>query len=409
MFSFIHAADFHLDSPLRGLSRYEGAPVEEIRGATRRALTALIDLALEEQVNFLVIAGDLYDGDQRDYSTALFFNREMQRLAKAGIPVIAIRGNHDAEAVITKALAPPSNVTFLPVKKPGSFTVPDLPVTIHGQGFAEAAVTENLVPDYPAAVAGHFNLGLLHTSLTGNPHHDRYAPCALPDLEQKGYHYWALGHIHQPEVVREEPWVVYSGNLQGRKINETGPRGCYLVGVDETFTLTRHEFVPLDVVRWDHQEIDLSGIESLDDLRSAIRQSFLQAFQDADGRLLCLRLTLTGATSLHGELHADQNHWQAECVSLAAQIDPARIWFEQLKFATTPTWELTELAQRDDLTASVLEALAKLETSDSPTAVNALEAKLPPALSSSLQEDTETLSDDVAAIVLHSITTHSSD
>jgi len=79
-FRFIHAADIHLDSPLRGLDRYDGAPVEEIRGATRRALENLVDVCLAERVAFLLIAGDIYDGDWKDYNTGLFFHRQMSRL-----------------------------------------------------------------------------------------------------------------------------------------------------------------------------------------------------------------------------------------------------------------------------------------------------------------------------------------
>jgi DNA repair exonuclease SbcCD nuclease subunit len=409
MFSFLHAADLHLDSPLRGLSRHEGAPVEEIRGATRRALSALVDFALAEKVSFVVIAGDLYDGDQKDYGTALFFHREMLRLQEAQIPVVAIRGNHDAESVITKALTLPENVTFLPVQKPGSFEVPGLPVTIHGQGFARPAVTENLVPEYPEGTPGRFHLGLLHTSLTGHPRHDPYAPCSLGDLEKKNYQYWALGHIHQPEVIRKNPWVVYSGNLQGRKINETGARGCYLVEVDDSLEVCGHEFVPLDVVRWEHLELDLSGFESLEALRAGMSEVMAGAFAEAGDRLLAIRLTLAGATALHGALHADPHRWQAEGVSVACEIDPNRIWFEKLKLATTPVRDLAELAQRDDLTALVLESLAKFEPTDLPPSVASLESKLPPSVRGILEEEGGNLKEDIAALVLHSITAGATD
>ncbi|MFT6382943.1 MAG: DNA repair exonuclease SbcCD nuclease subunit, partial [Akkermansiaceae bacterium] len=256
MFTFIHAADLHLDSPLRGLSRHDDAPVSAIRGATRRALENLVDLALEKEVDFVLIAGDLYDGDLKDFTTALFFNRQMLRLKSAGIPVFAISGNHDAASVITKALSPPENVQFFPVKKPGTFSFPKLPVTIHGQGFANASVQENLAANYPDARPDHFNIGLLHTSLAGSSVHDTYAPCSLADLEKKGYQYWALGHIHQPEVIREDPWIVYPGNIQGRKVNETGPRGCSLVEVNDALEVTSHTHIPLDVVRWSHLELD---------------------------------------------------------------------------------------------------------------------------------------------------------
>ncbi len=178
MLTFLHAADLHLDSPLRGLSRHEDAPVEAIRGATRRALINLVDLALEKQVDFVLIAGDLYDGDQKDYATALFFNQQMSRLKEAAIPVFAISGNHDAASVISKSLSPPDNVKFLSVRKPESVPLTGLPVTIHGQGFATASVQENLAIGYPGAVPDCFNIGLLHTSLAGSAEHDTYA-CLL--------------------------------------------------------------------------------------------------------------------------------------------------------------------------------------------------------------------------------------
>lgn len=405
MCTFLHAADLHLDSPLRGLSRHEGAPVEEIRGATRRALTALVDLARAEQVDFVVIAGDLYDGDQKDYATALFFHREMLRLREAGIQVIAIRGNHDAESVITKALTLPDNVTFLPVKQPGSFKVPGLPVAIHGQGFAEPAVTENLVPDYPEALPGLFQIGLLHTSLTGNPRHDPYAPCSLSDLRKKGYHYWALGHIHQPEVIETNPWVVYSGNIQGRKINETGARGCFLVEVDDSLEVSRHEFVPLDVVRWEHLELDASSFDSMVSLKAGISKVIAEAFSEAGDRLLAVRLTLTGSTSLHGELFADSHRWQAECVSAAHEIDPSRVWFEQLKLATTPVVAPDELAKRDDLTALVLGSLEEFEPGKLPPAVASLQSKLPPAVAEIVAGEEGNLKEEISALVLHTIAT----
>lgn len=407
MFSFIHTADLHLDSPLRGLSRHEGAPVKEIRGATRRALVNLVDCALEKQVNFILISGDLYDGDQKDFTTALFFNRQMLRLKSAGILVFAISGNHDAESVITKALSPPDNVKFFPVKKPASFSFPNLPVEIHGQGFANASVQENLALSYPGAISDRFNIGLLHTSLAGSAVHDTYAPCSLSDLEKKGYHYWALGHIHQPEVIRENPWIVYPGNIQGRKINETGVRGCSLVEVNDSLEVVSHSLVPLDVVRWSHLTIDLSEVTGEETLTSLISSSFHEALLEVGERLLAVRLTLTGATELHGVLHADLSRWQAQCASIAGEIDLDQLWFERLKLRTTPVYDLEELAQRDDLTALVLEALENFSPDQKPAAVTTLENKLPPAALSELAslDGEDSLSEDVAAIVLHSIAT----
>ena len=214
MIRFIHAADPHLDSPLRGLEAHEGAPVAVLRGATRRAFENLVNLAIDEGEDFLVIAGDLYDGDWKDYSTGLFFRGQMARLKQKGIPVYLIAGNHDAASVISKKLSLPDNVHVFSTRTVESKQVDVLPVVIHGRGFPHRAVPENLAEEYTAAVAGKFNLGLLHTSLTGRPGHDTYAPCSENDLRDKGYDYWALGHIHQPEVISEDPWIVFAGNCQ---------------------------------------------------------------------------------------------------------------------------------------------------------------------------------------------------
>jgi len=407
MFSFIHAADLHLDSPLRGLSRYEGAPVEKIRGATRRALENLVTLALEKEVDFLLIAGDLYDGDQKDYDTALFFNRQMQRLLARRIPVFTIRGNHDAGSVITKTLTSPENVQTFPLKRAATILHATLPLAIHGQGFANASVQENLAAEYPVAQPDRFNIGLLHTSLAGSTEHDTYAPCSLADLNQKAYQYWALGHIHQPAVIQESPWIVYSGNTQGRKINEPGPRGCYLVEVNDSLEVISHSFEPLDVVRWVHLEIDLAEVVSPDDLRAKIAARFSAALQEVGERLLAMRLTLTGATELHGVLHSQMSQWQAECLSLAGEIDPGQLWMERLKLRTTPTYDPAELASRDDLTALVLRALDDFDPLERPAAVSVLEGKLPAAALEALESErkNDSLREKVSAIVLHSIAT----
>src|ERR1035437_681022 len=105
---FLHAADIHLDSLLAGLRPRADLPDEVIRHCTRRAFAAMIDLARAEDVAFVVIAGDLYDGDWKDFSTGLFFAEQMRRLAR---PCFLLRGNHDARSLITRSLRPPENVT----------------------------------------------------------------------------------------------------------------------------------------------------------------------------------------------------------------------------------------------------------------------------------------------------------
>ena len=166
------------------------------------------------------------------------------------IPVIMIAGNHDAANKMTRALRLPENVRFLAHERPETVLLEDLGVAIHGQSFAKPAVIENLAVAYPKPVTGCSNIALLHTGMGGVDGHERYAPCTLDDLRTRGYDYWALGHVHTRQVLCKEPQVVFAGNVQGRHIRETGPKGCLLVtiGTDQRIETA---FERLDQVRWE--------------------------------------------------------------------------------------------------------------------------------------------------------------
>lgn len=411
MFRFIHAADPHLDSPLLGLESYDGAPVETIRGATRRAFESLVALAIEERVDFLLIAGDLYDGDWKDYSTGLFFTGQMARLKAAGVPVFLISGNHDAVSVMTRKLTLPDNVHRFSSLSAKAVEVNGLPVTIHGQSFPKRAVPENLVPDYPAPAKGRFNIGLLHTSLNGLPGHDTYAPCSLKELQDKGYDYWALGHVHQPMELNAEPWIGFAGNLQGRHVRETGERGCRLVTVNDSLRIESNEFRPLDVVRWEVIEVDLAGAASEAEAMDRLGEKLRAATDAAGDRLLAVRLIFTGATALHGALHRDAQHLRAECLAVAQQSGNA-IWIEEVKVRTTPVYDITELAERDSLTSIVVETLHAADEGlgTMPADIEAMLEVLPAALREEVAaelagEARHALFSDVRAIILEALAT----
>ena len=402
MFRFIHAADLHLDSPLRGLSQREGAPEEEIRGASRRALENLVSLCLEEGVDFLLIAGDVYDGDWPDFNTGLFFNRQMLRLRDVGIPVYLISGNHDAESKITKSLSLPENVQAFPVKKPKSIKHPTLPVTFHGQGFATASVTENLSLNYPDASEGRFNIGLLHCSIGDSPH-AAYAPCTVANLLTKHYGYWALGHIHLHAVLHEAPHIVYSGNIQGRHARETGERGCYVVTVSDDLAVERLDFKALDVVRWGQCEVDLSGVEDTSVALQKIRTVLVEAAASASPRLLCVRLTLSGQTPLHSEFHAGKEAWRAEVVNAAQEVSD-EIWIERIRLKTQSPMDMEQLAGQSDLTAQVIEELQAMEVSEHPSSVTDLLGKLPPVAQGEMAQSDQELKENVTALVIDALT-----
>lgn len=336
MFRFIHAADIHLDSPLKGLDRYEGAPVDECRSSTRRALENLVALAVAERVAFVLIVGDLYDGDWTDYSTGLYFSRRMAELRDAGIGVYLVRGNHDAANLMTRSLKLPENVRMLSTERAETVTLDDVGVALHGQGYPTRAVLDNLVKDYPKRVPGSFNIGLLHTGIDGREGHEPYAPCTLDDLRSREYDYWALGHIHRREILRGvDPFVAFPGNVQGRHARETGPKGCLLVTVDDA---RRVSVEPrwLDVLRWEVCRVDAVGAPDADDLLARFRDRLGGLLPGTDDRLLALRVEFHGGCPAHAGLAADWPGWSNEVRQLAIEAGSGRVWVEKVVSRTAP-------------------------------------------------------------------------
>jgi exonuclease SbcD len=335
MFSFLHAADIHLDSPLKGLEQYDSAPVEAVRGATRRALENLVATAIRERVAFVLIAGDLYDGDWRDHNTGLFFVHQMHRLRDEGIHVYLIRGNHDAASRLTKSLRMPDNVHEFPVDAPDTVYLDDYEVALHGQGFATSAVRDDLSDRYPRATSGHFHIGLLHTCATGRDGHDAYAPCTVEGLRTRGYHYWALGHIHKREELHSDPPIVFPGNIQGRHARETGPKGCSLVTVDNQFRVSI-DFRCLDVVRWESLALDVTGSADGDDVLDRFTERLGTALASCEDRVLSLRVELSGRCPVHTELATASERWIAELRRQAAEASGGRAWVEKVRIRTRP-------------------------------------------------------------------------
>jgi len=356
MFRFLHAADVHLDSPLVGLDRYESAPVEAARSATRHALENLVRVAIDEEVAFVLLAGDLYDGDWKDYRTGLFFVDQMTKLREAKIPVFIVAGNHDAASQLTKNLRPPDNVHFFPTKKPATLLLEAFDVAIHGQGFASRAITEDFAAAYPVADPGLFHVGLLHTSLDGREGHATYAPTSAQILAQKGYQYWALGHVHKREVVSKDPWIVFPGNLQGRHARELGAKGCTLVSV-ENGAVVGVEERHVDVLRWSLCRVDVDGATTTNEVLDRISHALTIEADRTDGRALAVRVEVTGPVACHDEIAANPDHWMQETRALAIGVSSADVWVEQVRFATDRPTDLAALAGRDDALGGFLREL----------------------------------------------------
>ena len=399
MLRFLHTADIHLDSPLKGLETHEDAPVAEIRGATRRAFDNCIELAIEEAVDFLLIVGDLYDVDWKDYNTGLFFAGRMGKLNRAGIAVFIVSGNHDAVNQITKTMPLPDNVTLFSSKKPQSIRLDQLGVVIHGQSYASRAVTENLAQQYPQHESGCFNIGLLHTSLTGREGHEEYAPCTLDELKAKGYDYWALGHVHQREIVADDPWIVFPGNIQGRHIRETGAKGATLVTVEDG-RITEVKEYELDVLRWAVCHVDLSSCETTNSVYEAVQQAFELELTEANGKPLALRLILTGRCPVHTQLLERTDQWTEQFRGIGAGL--GNVWLEKVKFQTSRTVDLEDIAGADTALTGLLQSIhglhldADIFSALVPELVT-LQSKLPPEIhvgeSPFLQPSPETIAE----------------
>ncbi|WP_372621026.1 exonuclease SbcCD subunit D [Falsiroseomonas sp.] len=327
---FLHAADIHLDSPLAGLQARADLPPGLLRDCTRRAFAAMVDLALAEDVAFVVIAGDLYDGDWKDFSTGLFFAEQMKRL---GRPCFLLRGNHDAHSVISRDLRLPPNVREFSVRTCQTHSLPELGVALHGHSFPKRAVPEDLSESYCEPLRDMLNIGVLHTSGEDPGEHETYAPCSPGRLALKGYEYWALGHIHSRRVLHERPWIVFPGNTQGRHARETGAKGCTLVTVEDR-RVVAIEHRTLDTLRWAVLEVDAEGAD-VATLTGRIATAVQAALAGAEDRPLLARLELRGETPLHAALATDAERLAAECRNAAIEAG-GDLWVEAVRVRTQP-------------------------------------------------------------------------
>ncbi|OYX69297.1 MAG: DNA repair exonuclease [Rhizobiales bacterium 32-66-11] len=335
-YRFVHAADIHLDSPLRSLALRHSDLAALIGNATRRAFVRVIDLCLDEQVDALLIAGDLYDGDQTSMKTARFLAEQLRRLSQAGIRVFIVRGNHDALSKITKELVLPDSVKVFGGRAeaiaidraPGH-----VPVVIHGLSFAQPHAPESLLGRFRPVIEGAVNIGILHTSLGGAPGHDLYAPCSIADLQTTGFHYWALGHVHKRSAVEGACAIVMPGVPQGRDINEAGAKSITLVTISDD-RLIRVEERLTSVAQFERVSVDASGLEDWRDLVAAVARALEKERDSVRSEHLVARLRITGATPLAWRIRRDADLLKTEADDRSSVIGGC--WVEQLEVACRP-------------------------------------------------------------------------
>ena len=364
---FVHAADLHLDSPFKGIrSEAPSHVADALSSATFDAYRNIINLCLRERVDALLVAGDIYDGADRSLRAQLRFVQGLRDLDEAGIRSFICHGNHDPLDGWEARLDLPEGCVRFGPEVEGFSVFPDEPerAIVHGVSYPTREVRENLTPLFAGAGSGSgrgFSIGLLHANVGGNQEHDSYAPCSVSDLTDTGFDYWALGHVHTRQTLREAgPVIVYPGNPQGRHPNEPGSRGVYLVEVDDNGAV-QLDFRPVDVVRWETLSLDIGLLDTEQALIDAVDDLSEEALGAAQGRSVVARLELVGRGNLHRDL---RNGDASEAIreQLNEQYNGRGTWFwcEGIRLNTAPPVDRDLALRREDFVGDLVRLSVEL-------------------------------------------------
>jgi DNA repair exonuclease SbcCD nuclease subunit len=357
---FIHCADLHLDTPFRGLSHVAPEISRALNDATFQSYDNIVQRAIAEKVDCVVIAGDVYDSAERSLRAQFKFRDGLERLASHGIEVFIACGNHDPLNGWSATITWPESVhTFAgdhvdvrQVVRGGQVVA-----TVCGMSYERESVRENLAVRFPEPAPGPPAIAVLHANVGGDPRHQPYAPTTVEELASKGFDYWALGHVHTHRVLREqEPAIIYPGCAQSRHPNETGPKGCCLVTLTP-FELPDIQFIPTDAVRYEQAVLDISEHEAQDSIREAIAARCRSLLESSSGRHAVVRVTLSGRTRLHHEL--------ARSGGLEALLEMVRedlsgwqpwAWVEKLVLDTRGMYRIEDQRGREDFVGDLISA-----------------------------------------------------
>jgi exonuclease SbcD len=358
-FRFIHAADLHLDTPFQGIAGPAPTVALALQEASLQAWDNLVSLTLEREAALLVIAGDIYDGAQRGVRAQLRFLDGLKRLSVAGVQTLIVHGNHDPLDGWTAIRQWPSGVTVF-----GSDAVESMSVKVgrqtvhvHGISYRTRDVCDNLAKGFKRSRGKSLNIGLLHTNATGEAEHALYCPCTLSDLDAARMDYWALGHIHKQQFLREGgPWVAYSGDTQGRspKPSESGPKGVLVVDVADA-AVGSVTFEPVDAVRFVACSLDIHEIADVPALQAAIIGAVDDLRGQNDTRALIVRVVLEGRGPVAADLR--RGGILAEiCGELRGNLDGLDpfVWLESIKDRSRGDLDLDVLRSREDFAAELL-------------------------------------------------------
>ena len=364
-FCFIHAADLHLDSPFQGVTTDAPKVAVLLRQATFDAYERLVDLCVERDALFLAIAGDVYDGADRNLRAQLRFFDGVQRLDQHGIHTFVTHGNHDALDGWSSSFSWPSRAHIFGAEEVETFTVGNddqVEVAVSGISYRTRKEKRKLASAFHATNPELFQVALLHCSCGTSTEHETYSPCSLDDLVGRGFDYWALGHVHNRQVMHTSPWVVYSGNTQGRSIREPGPRGCTVVTVGDDGDVDL-EFVPLDAVRWLSEKVDIADLDSLDALDRALAEAIERMREEGEGRPVIGQVALTGRGPLFHDLLREDNAQELLDRHREAGLDDDPLaWIQKLENRCGPEVDLEKRREASDLLGQLLSISHGLRT-----------------------------------------------
>jgi len=357
-FRFIHASDLHLGAPFRGISAEQGDVASALRDATLKAYENLIELCRRKKANFVVIAGDVYNAADRSIKTQLAFRDGLASLALKGIEVFVAHGNHDPLQEWIASLSWPEGVHVFGSTEVEEFTVKidhvDA-VRVYGISYGTKHENRNLLKKFRADKdPAIFRISVLHCNCGGQVGHDPYVPCTVRQLVETGFDYWALGHVHERLELSADPHVIYPGNTQGLSIREQGPRGCYVVDVDEAGEVSL-EFCPLDVIRWKTLEMDIENFQTLDALDTFITDTLETLCEQEGDRPVVCRIRLTGSGPLYpglGRVGAEKD-LLSRVRDTVLKLEPF-VYVEKVENLCRPELDLARRKQEGDLLAELL-------------------------------------------------------
>lgn len=356
--TFIHTADLHLDSPLVGLSKLPEKLYKRLLNSTFIALKKIVDAAIEKQVDFLIIAGDVYDGEDRSIRAQVKFRQEMERLAAHDIQVFLTHGNHDHLSGSWVHIPLPDNVfVFGEAVERSTFTKENVVVNLYGFSYPKRQLYERKIDEFKKVADADFHIGILHGNEGGNKTHDNYAPFHVKDLIEKQFDYWALGHIHKRKILCESPPIIYPGNIQARHHKELGPKGCYLV----TLTDSNHQLEWIDTadVEWNSIEIDVQNFTSFQPIyQLCIEQLNKIRNEESNGKIVKLELInlkhFEGSASLlNGELLELLQEYESE--------EENFVWVSTIQVVEERQYDLEAIKGEDGFLGELLNTIENYE------------------------------------------------